>query len=307
MIRAIAAAKQAAATDPYCSTAIMGDFYWEIGTSDNILPLASGSQGGGTVTASSRFNIASASKFVFGAYVLQKKGIDQVRSDPSLLAGLHFTSGYTDFNRTACIGTTTIGACYQAGNVNNTVLPNPSTTGLFDYDGGHDQKLAAIDMGMFNFTSRQLDQEYQATLGTAPGMTMAPLDPLPEGGLFASANDYAQFLRKLMRKDLVLGAHLGEDAVCASSAACPGKVAYSPIDALGEPWQYSYNHWVESQFGNGTVDAYSSPGKWGFYPWVTPDLKYYGIISRNDRHPTAYAVSVQCGRQIRKAFLSALN
>jgi hypothetical protein len=83
-------------------------------------------------------------------------------------------------------------------------------------------------------------------------------------------------------------------------------VAGSPIIALGEPWGYSYNHWVESQNGNGTVDAYSSPGKFGFYPWISNDKRFYGILSRHDTSLGAYVASVQCGRQIRKAFLAAL-
>lgn len=303
MDKAVAAAKQAAATDPLCATSALGDFYWEIGDATSAAPLVSRSEGGGSVTATSHFGIASASKWVFGAYVLQKKGIDQVRADPTLRDGLRFLSGYTGFNDDACIGKTTVGACNAAGNIS---APDPNTVGRFDYDGGHDQKLATVDLGMANFTSKQLDQEYQATLGLGSGFNMAPLDPLIAGGLQSSAADYAQFLRKLMNLQLVIGAHLGEDAVCADPLTCASQVAYSPIQALGEPWSYAYNYWVESEHGNGSVDAYSSPGKFGFYPWITPDRKYYGILSRHDTQPVAYGVSVKCGRQIRKAFLAAL-
>lgn len=303
MDKAIAAAKQAAANDPLCATSALGDFYWEIGDATSSTPLVANSEGGGSVTATSHFGIASASKWVFGAYVLQKQGIEQVRANPVLRDGLRFLSGYTGFNDDACLGKTTVGACNAAGNISS---PDPNTVGRFDYDGGHDQKLAAIDLGLGGFTSKQLDQEYQATLGLSSGINMAPLDPLIPGGLQASATDYAHFLRKLMNQQLVIGAHLGEDAVCADPLTCPSQVAYSPIQALGEPWFYSYNYWVESEHGNGTVDAYSSPGKFGFYPWITPDRKYYGILSRHDTQPVAYGVSVKCGRQIRKAFLAAL-
>jgi hypothetical protein len=300
--KAIAGAKQAAATDPLCAASAMGDFYWEIGDAAGTTPIASNSQGGGTVTASSNFNIASASKFIFGAYVLEKKGIDAVRSDPSLFAGLRFLSGYTGFSEDACAGTATVGGCYTAGGATQV---DSNTVGKFDYDGGHDQRLAAYDLGLGSDTARQLDQEYQATLGLSSGFHMAGLDPIIAGGLFASATDYAQFLRRVMNQQLVIGRHLGDDAVCADPWTCPTHVAYSPIVALREPWKYSYNHWVESQDGK-VIDAYSSPGKWGFYPWLTPDRKYYGIVSRHDTSPDSYAVSVKCGRQIRKAFLAAL-
>ncbi len=301
--RAIAAARQAAATDPDCAPEKMGDFYWEIGNATGSTPIVSNSEGGGTVTASSRFAIASASKFLFGAYVLEKKGIDQVRSNPALFNGLRFLSGYTGFDETACSGTATAGECFAVGGA---TTADPKTTGLFDYDGGHDQKLAAQDLGMYDYTARQISQEYQATLGLPASMFMTPLDPILAGGMQSDATDYAQFLRKVMNQQLVIGAHLGEDAVCADPFTCPAQVAYSPAEALGEPWSYSYNYWVESEHGNGTVDAYSSAGKFGFYPWITPNRKYYGIVSRHDTTPTAAAVSVLCGRQIRKAFLGAL-
>lgn len=305
-LKAIAAARNAAATDPLCDVSVMGDFYWEIGVANNAQPIVSHSEGGGTVTASSSFNIASSSKWVFGAYVLEKKGYDAVRNDPSLFAGMRFMSGYTGIEDDACVLSMTVDGCFNAGMHGNTSQPDPNTAGKFDYDGGHDQKLAAVDLGMGSYTAKQVTQEYQAVLGLPDGFYMTPGDPLMAGGLFASATDYAQFLRKIMNGKYVISAHLGDDSVCTLWSDCPGQVAYSPIAALGEPWRYSYNHWVESQYGNGTIDAYSSPGKWGFYPWITPDKKFYGIISRHDTHPTAIAVSSQCGRQIRKAFLSAL-
>ncbi len=304
--KAMAAARNAAKTDPHCSVATLGDFYWEIGSASGSTPIVANAEGAGTVTADSHFNIASASKFLFGAFVLESKGIDAVRNDPALRDGLRFVSGYTGMNDDACVGKTTIGACFSAGMGGNTGAPNPATVGQFDYDSGHDQKLAALDLGMGATTAAQLSQAYQSRLGLRPDFTMAGLDPLMAGGMMGSASDYAPFLQSIMTGKLVIGAHLGENAVCTLPSACPGKVVYSPIVLLREPWTYSYNHWVESEHGNGTVDAYSSPGKWGFYPWISADRKYYGIVSRHDVNPGAYAASVLCGRQIRKAFLGAL-
>ena len=304
MLRAIVAARKAAASDPLCDPAKLGDFYWEIGDGLNARPLVSHSEGAGSVTADSRFGIASATKFVFGAYVLQKKGIEQVRNDPVLQDGLRFMSGYTNLEQRPCFGQTTVGGCFYSGDNSRF---NPDALHRFYYNGGHDQKLATVDLGMGDFTARQVDRELQATLGLSDRMRMAPLAPLMAGGLQASAGDYAEFLRKLMTRQLVLGAHLGENAVCALPSACPDQALYSPLTQLNEPWSYSYNHWVESEHGNGTVDAYSSPGAFGFYPWIAPDRKYYGIVSRHDWTPNAGLASAQCGRQIRKAFLGALR
>ncbi|MES2039015.1 MAG: hypothetical protein V4495_14365 [Pseudomonadota bacterium] len=303
---AIVAAKNAANTDPLCTTDKVGDFYWEIGNASDNAPIVSGSQGAGSVTSTSYFNIASASKWIFGAYVLEKKGIDQVRSNSSLKDGLRFMSGYTGFNEDACVGKLNITACYIAGMNGNTGQANSDTVNKFDYDSGHDQKLASVDLGLGNFTAAQLDTEYQNIIGLSRGFNMAALDPLMAGGMMGTATDYALFLKKIMKQELVIGSYLGDQAVCALPSACPGKVVYSPILLMNEPWTYSYNHWVESEKGNGSIDAYSSPGKWGFYPWISADKKYYGILSRHDKEVGAYVESVKCGRQIRKAFMNAL-
>lgn len=74
-------------------------------------------------------------------------------------------------------------------------------------------------------------------------------------------------------------------------------------------WNYSYGHWVEA---DATSDgSFSAIGNFGFYPWISSDKKYYGIISRyntstgvNDMS-TGWA-SYLCGKAIRKAFISGV-
>jgi CubicO group peptidase (beta-lactamase class C family) len=292
------AAAQAAAHDPSCR---IGDFYWEIGDANGAL--ASGAQGR-AVTAHSVLDIASASKWVFGAYVLQKKGIAAVRADASLRDGLHFTSGHTGFRPLRCIGKRTIEQCWQAGSRGRS-QPDPHTAGKFAYDAGHDQKLAALDLGLGGYSAEALSDDYRRTLGLAGDISMARLDPLPAGGMRATPEAYARFLRKLLTGELVLGQHLGEDAVCAQPKTCPAQAVSSPVEPTGEPWRYSYNHWVESEHA-GTDDAYSSPGLYGFYPWIDAGRRHYGMVARESRHARAYIDSVQCGRTIRKAYLNSL-
>jgi hypothetical protein len=303
---AAAAARRAAATDPACASSVMGDFYWEIGNATSTQPLVANAEGGGSVTADSHFNIASASKFLFGAYVLQKQGYQRVRANPALMSGLRFLSGYVGFDDQACLASGTVEACFEAGMGSKDPQATPDAVGKFDYDGGHDQKLAARDLGLGSYTARMMDAEYASVLGLSAGFNFVPGDPQMAGGEMTSASEYATFLKRVMRQELVIGAHLGDDAVCASTMECGSQVKYSPIDALHEPWHYSYNHWVESEHA-GVIDAYSSPGKWGFYPWIDAKRQYYGVVSRLDKSPAAYGVSVKCGRQIRKAFLGGLG
>jgi hypothetical protein len=302
--RSSQAAHAAAISNPACTASRMGDFYWEIGDANGVI--ASGSQGRGRVTANSEFAIASASKWVFGAYVLEKKGISAVKADASLLDGLRFTSGYTDFHQFRCIGQRTVGACMKAGFKGQAnPSPNPDTQGRFVYQGGHDQKIAAIDMDLAGLDADALMQEMRGVLHLDDGLGMARLDVQLAGGMKGSAAGYAPFLQRMLRRELVMGSHLGEDAVCAQPATCPREALASPVQPLGEPWSYSYNHWVETP-APGRVEAYSSPGLFGFYPWISADQRFYGIVSRHDRRPQAYVDSVECGRAIRRAFVGAL-
>jgi hypothetical protein len=301
--RAVQAASEAATHAPACTARGMGDFYWEIG--DATGPVASGAAGRGSVTAGSRMEIASASKWLFGAYVVQTQGFARVQATPALKDGLRFVSGNTDFKQLRCLGKRTIGACWEAGNGGAEPHPDPRTAGRFDYQSGHDQKVAAVDLGMGDLSAEALTQAYRRTLHLDASFSMAGLDPLLAGGMYGTAEGYADFLRRLMRGELELGRHLGEDSVCAQPKTCPREAVSSPVEFLGEPWRYSYNHWAESRDGR-TVDAYSSPGRFGFYPWISADKRFYGLVARHDRALKAYVESAQCGRAIREAFLGAL-
>jgi hypothetical protein len=76
-----------------------------------------------------------------------------------------------------------------------------------------------------------------------------------------------------------------------------------------ESWHYSLGHWVEDDpvVGDG---AFSSPGRFGFYPWVDASKTYYGVLARfdavhvDDPNPkeASYITSVKCGRLIRHAW-----
>ena len=69
---------------------------------------------------------------------------------------------------------------------------------------------------------------------------------------------------------------LGTHAVCAWIG--PGCDAVrSP--ALTVQWHYSISHWIEDDPATGD-GAFSSPGAFGFYPWIEANKQYYGVISR---------------------------
>jgi hypothetical protein len=112
-----------------------------------------------------------------------------------------------------------------------------------------------------------------------------------------------------MNDQLQIGRLLGRHAVCTNPQSCPREAVKTPIPET-ESWHYSIGHWVEDdpQVGDG---SFSSPGAFGFYPWISADKRFYGMVAREQRHGVMSGdpgdkpgvVSVDCGREIRAAWM----
>ena len=273
----VIAAKKTANTDPSCVA--IRPFYWEIG--DGLSALVSGSAGIGAPTAKTELDVASASKWIFSAYVAQKRAGQLTATDKN---HLRFLTGHDQF--TSCLGSQTVRGCFQSGSNDDQTL---SSIGKFAYGGGHMQKLA-VDMGLGELTVSELAQEVNLTLGIKSRYS----SPQPAGGMEMTSQDYGFFLRKLLNNKLQLSNFLGVNPVCTTEAVCPHAVVSSPAPA---GWEYSYGHWVE-------VDGVlSGPGKFGFYPWMDKANGLYGVVGRKSSDHEAYLTSVECGQKIRSAFL----
>ncbi len=266
-------------------------FYWEIG--DKTGAQASGSVTSAThptvYTASSLMGIASASKWLYGAYVAQRRGGVLSDSDVKFLT---FRSGYTNFS--ICLPGQTVGSC--AAFLNNGLHTN-TTDGQFLYDGGHMQNHAAQN-GLGLLDNAGLAAEVVSQIGSEIGLDYS--QPQLAGGAISTAGDYARFLRKLLNGNLAMAGLLGANAVCTNPTTCPNGQALGTPVPTSESWHYSIGHWVEDDpvVGDG---AYSSPGAFGFYPWVDASRSSYGILARKTEAGGGFD-SVQCGRQIRKAW-----
>lgn len=294
---AITAALQVATDDAHCQA--IEPFYWEIG--DARQTLVSGAEGAKAPVATTVMPVASASKWVFAAYVVQRRGGELSTKD---IEALTMQSGYTSHRHASCIrvlparrAAQTVGDCLQQGNNGQYT---PQHRGHFFYNGGHYQHYAATTLGLAGDNNAALADEIRRGLGMP--FTFSYGSPQPAGGMSTSASDYAGFLRALLRGDLRLGSHLGEHAVCAQPERCP-QALHSPIPA-DRQWQYALGHWVESDPATGD-GAFSSPGAFGFYPWIDAGRRYYGILARHKRGKQSAFASVECGRRIRQAFLQA--
>lgn len=299
--RSAAAAQTAQSDGNPCAP--IRPFYWEIG--DRNARAASGSIAVAgnppAYTADSTMPIASASKWIYGAYVAQRRAGSLTDEDIRFLT---FRSGYTSFSR--CLPSQTVDGC--VGYADNGVY-HPAADGLFSYGGGHMQKHASL-IGLGTMDSGALATEVRAKLGT--DIELGYSQPQLAGGIFTSAANYARFLRKLLGGELILGSLLGSHAVCTNPATCP-QALNAPVPG-NESWSYSLGHWVEADpaVGDG---AFSSAGAFGFYPWIDASRSWYGIIARQqapapgtdeDESLGEGARSVQCGRLIRKAWISGI-
>jgi hypothetical protein len=279
---AIDAARTEAETNPLC-TAIR-PFYWEIG--DAHAALGDGTVGGAEPTASTHMAIASASKWIWGAYVVERfkddpNGIDQ--------KAMTMRSGYTDFG----VGVTCreVKGCIEGKNGRL----EPGEVGFFHYGGGHFQKYA-VDLGLGDMSTHALAAEIGSKLG--PELHVEYKEPTPAAGGELDGAHYAMFLRKMLGGELAIGHRLGADAVC----TLPGTCATAHHTPVPYAWHYSYGHWVEDDAQGD--HAFSSPGLFGFYPWIDASKRHYGVIVRHSFAKDAYMESVHCGQAIRRAFSS---
>lgn len=293
------AATQTAIRNPACVA--IKPFYWEIG--DQMQSLVSGSTGDRSYQADTLMPIASASKWIFGAYVVQARQ-GQVSDDD--VAALTMSSGYTNFGATSCIkilpgvrNSQTVAQCFQEennrGGHNDDF--NADAVGKFYYNGGHFQKLA-VDMGLGADNNAALQRDMQMYLGTDFLFTFG--SPQLAGGVNTSAANYAVFLRKILSKQLFINDLLGTHAVCTNPQTC-ATALHTPVPS-NLSWDYSLGHWVETDPVSGD-GAFSSAGAFGFYPWIDKTKTFYGIVARKGE-PGSGKDSAQCGGLIRKAWMT---
>ena len=285
------AAAAATARSSVNACAAVRPFYWEVGTRDGLV--AGGSVGGSRFGADTVLPYASASKWLYGAYVVQRARGVLSHTD---VQALTLRSGYTSF--AGCAPGASVDACLASG---SNGAYSASTDGRFFYGGGHMQKHASMN-GLGSKTPAGLASAVRAQLGTdlAIGYSRAQ----PAGGAFGTPAAYALFLRKMLGGELRMGAMLGQSAVCANPALCDsGTALASPLRA-DEDWRYSLGHWVESDRDTGD-GAFSSAGAFGFYPWIDASRSSYGLVARV-APGAAWRGSMRCGRLIRQAWASGV-
>ena len=321
------AAESTVSSDQACTS--LTPFYWEIGDKDGALASGTGGdKSSAPPSSTSLMAVASASKWVFGAYALEK--LDISASNPltsTQVQYLNFTSGYVNMTDATCFATDSVGGCFSASNLVGGTNGDKTAAdeGHFYYNGGH---MEAMAMNVFSLSGDYINGLGKTPLlnteimgGIGNGVNFYYANPSLAGGMATTAGDYAAFLRAILAGSLRMKDYLSADVVCAhaNSSDCPTAI-YSPVNQSApgmknnisdEAWHYSLGHWIEDdpKVGDG---AFSSPGADGFYPWIDSTVTYYGILARYDNDSSAapgqepYILSVYCGRAIRKAWLTGV-
>jgi hypothetical protein len=250
--------------------------------------------------------LASASKWVFGAYVVERfGGVPTGATGAQIVKALNMQAGYTSLNDLLCKFTTTVSSCFTLGWNDNY---DPDADGEYFYDSGHAQQVSAssshLNLGSKTRTTLMTEINSQLSLPSSFSYN----NVTPSSGMSGSAQGYAVFLQRLMDGTYEMSNHLDHDPV--DTYPCdPLLSGCTPSGSVD--FHYSLHHWIEDNTGgtlpNGVTlgagdGAYSSAGAYGFYPWISADLEYYGIVARDDG-AGAGQDSLVCGRAIREAFL----
>lgn len=295
-----AAVRRTAVGNLLCSPRLLGAYYWEIGRSEGAVASGKVSAWGepDAVDADTQMSIASASKWVYAAMVIERDG-----DVPAARRHLNLTSGYSNFRTSNCPVDGTVAQCDPGSRSFSEAIGR-----VFHYDGGHMQR-HAIDTGLGPLDASGLTAQLASVLGAANGMTY--VQPGLAGGIATSARQFGAFLRRLLTDaaaPLQIGALLGSNPVCTMP---DGSCNASRLTAIPEAWHYSLGHWIEDDPATTPTEnfAFSSPGSFGFYPWIDATRTTYGMLARQTKAFTGadegYA-SVKCGRLLRLAWITGV-
>lgn len=137
-------------------------------------------------------------------------------------------------------------------------------------------------------SGRPFDEIFRERVADVVGMSddatfgVDKQNPLIGGGARARASDYEKFLRALLdgtllpnQQEVMDADHTPVDDIV---------IAESPVEKYGQAWHYALGHWRECAAAGWQPACddeviVSSPGAWGFYPWIDRARGTYGIMA----------------------------
>jgi len=279
-----------------------------------------------------RIAVASASKLVSGLTILRlvDQGFLTLDSTTGAVLGwtgpqaaitlrqlLSFTSGLPPEAPCTLLPNLTLAECVDAISEMDLVAA-PGTR--FDYGSTHLQVAARMaevvtGQGWASVFATQLE----APLGlgadmmyyTAPRQGLGTSNPLIAGGLRATMNEYARVLQLEFNRGTYQGNALIDTALFSTQATEPypdAEIGNSPFQKLGIDFHYGLTAWLECPPPAINCAVVSSPGAFGFTPWVDRDGGYYAILAMEVTESQSGVVefSVQLAQELKPVIREAL-
>jgi len=128
--------------------------------------------------------------------------------------------------------------------------------------------------------------------------------PRIAGGVISSASDYLKLLELLAQRGTFRGKQIltpAETAVLLSDQTAAARIGYSPFTKFKDDLQteqdprYGIGNWVVTWPG---LQLNTSPGAFGFTPWIDQQRGYYGVLSVRSAFPRVLPVWAELLRLI---------
>jgi CubicO group peptidase (beta-lactamase class C family) len=288
----------------------------------------------GDFSADRRIPIASASKWVAGLTILRlvDQGKLQLDSTTGQVLGwkgpqgaitleqlLSFTSGLSPRDSCTLRPGITLAECVQS--LSKQKLD--AAPGMrFDYGNTHLHVAARMAEVV---TGKSWDaifgEQLRAPLGIAPQAMFytwprrpeGTTNPLIAGGLQMTMNEYARVLELEYHRGLYRGQRLIGDALFTAQATEPypnAVIGDTPVGRIGLDYHYGLANWLMCPPPASECPVQSSPGAFGFTPWVDRAGGYYAILGMDVgglRRTGVVKFSVQLAEQLRPMIRKALQ
>jgi serine-type D-Ala-D-Ala carboxypeptidase/endopeptidase len=287
----------------------------------------------GDFSADRRIPIASASKWVAGLTILRLVDAGKLSLDSNtgqvlgwkgpqaaitLQHLLSFTSGLPP--RDACTLRPGISLADCVATLSKLPLVAPPGT-RFDYGNTHLHVAAGMAEVATGKTWNEIfGAELRAPLGigaeavfyTWPRQSKGTTNPLIAAGMRMTMNEYAKVLELAYHRGVYGGQRLIGDALFTAQATEPypkAVIGDSPMQRVGLDYHYGLANWLECPPPAVNCPVQTSPGAFGFTPWVDRDGGYYAILGMDlgGKRTGVVKFSVQLAEQLRPMILEAMR
>ena len=256
----------------------------------------------GGFTPETRVAIASSSKMVSGLVIFDairrgELGLDSTTGQVLGWTGanaaitlrqlLSFTSGLARDAPCTLRAAVTLAECVEEIRA-APVMADPGTR--FDYGSTHlhvAARMAEVAAGktwaaLFGDTLRTpLGLDAGVAYFTLPKQQLGTQNPLVAGGMRASVNDYASFLALVFHRGSARGITVGTAALFDEQQREPYPdviIGGSPVQDIGLTYHYGLTAWLMCDTPATGCAEISSPGAFGFTPWLDRSAGYYAIL-----------------------------